>query len=261
MPQSISHLTRIDKLPAIKEVGMMKRWFIIAVFASVLPLAGGSGAAVSQIAPQLPPRNVVVPYGQLARVGNTDEVCGASRTSVSFNKGPKQSAPLLACWGSKSGKPVIGAHVNMGVLVNGSMVAATGVWMRANGVTFVSKRSYYYPAEWETGTAGAGASWSPPVIFTDLYLLPASQLASKVKLRLKMWDDFKPGSRKVGFSCTVSVAQEDWTQFPRGTTLVGCSPDQFFVPGDVCTSIFWPPWGKENLQIECRHHELAPVKP
>lgn len=219
----------------------MKRWFIIVVFASALPLAGGSGAAVSQIVPP----NVVIPYGQLARVGNTPGVCAAVRVGIKVGSAPKQMASAIACYASKTGRPVIGAHVNLAMWVNGALLPAIGRWIRLKGI----KDPYLNISDLWSPTV-----WGSPVIQIsgDPIGLSRDQLLGKVKFRLSTLstenrDVFAPGSARAGFACGVMVGGKGPDDFPPNT--ISCIPRQPKPAEVILGIIFWPPYGASNLEV------------
>lgn len=162
----------------------MKRLIaVIVATVSALLVAGGSGAANP---PGISPLNTVVDYGELVRVSGTPEVCGLTRAPTRIKIQNKiwtkpEMSPVIFCWASKSGKPIIGNRVAMIYWIRGKTIVGLTTWKKGG-------KSHPYPVFlypdmiWPIQTAKLdwGAEYS-----MDLQIVPLStdQLAGKIKKR------------------------------------------------------------------------------
>lgn len=214
------------------------KWLIVTMCVSVLLLAGGSGAATS-VRP-----NVVLKYGELARINNTEEACAAVRVGIKIGSAAKQTAPTIACSASKIGWPVIGSHVNLAMWVKGPngegvLLPALGRWIRFRGAPYLYIRELWHPKEWG----------SPVIRFVDDIALK-NQLFRKAKAWIRMrivppWNAFAPEG--AGFACSVGSTDGAWPT--QKNTDVSCDQQQLVQNMNNLSIMFWAPWGPTDLRI------------
>lgn len=221
----------------------MKRWFIIAVLASVLLLAGGSGAATLDTVPP----NIILKDGEVVRLGNTAEVCRSLRVGVTFGRQPKRMAPAIVCYPSKTGEPVVGTHANLAMWVKGpngkdDLVPAIGRWFRLKGIKgiTISKMTYWPFPNWASAPNLDFISFSP------------EKVRKKVKIRgVTTWDLFAPKGAERDFACYFQTTTED-PVVPKGAPTAGCDYQRHLIPTVYLSIRFWAPWGSGNVEVWAR---------
>lgn len=186
----------------------MKRLIAITVVAvSALLFAGGTAAATPFV---VSPLDTIVDYGQLVRISGTPEVCGLSQapTRVEINKKwtKQEMSPVIFCWASNTGRPIIGVQVALIYWIRGKSVVGLTAWQR--GGKFHPYPVFLYPRKiWPVMSedwGGWGTTYS-----LDLQEVPlsADQLTGKVRKKISTM-----GGRSIvpreehGFGCTVQVA-------------------------------------------------------
>lgn len=239
----------------------MKRFIMACVL--VLLFVGGSEAVASQQS-TLP--NVILKYGQVARIGNTIEVCAASRVGYTLNSGPKKIAPYVACWPSKKGPPVVGSHANVAAWLSGNLVVGPAQWLQAGSLIYLSW-TVKLPSDWKFETHVDSIIWmagkSPSKMINSAQQaswtigFPVAQGKRNREVRLKEWDSFAPEGAEKGFACDVLPPGAWSVKVPYGTTtttyMVSCN-DLRVIAQETASRVylsgtFWEPWGTADLQF------------
>lgn len=159
----------------------------LALIVIALLLAGGTAAWADAPAPSPPvtttaisssPLDTVVDYGELVRVSGTPEVCGLTQAPTRVRLGDKiwtkqEMSPIIFCWTSKTGKPILGGQVAMIYLIRGKTMVALTNWRKRGNMLFL-----YPKMIWSTESQDWGTVFS-----LDLQEIPlsADQVAGKVK--------------------------------------------------------------------------------
>ncbi len=245
MPWGISLLNWINNFYLSirpKEVDRMRR---LALIVFTLLLAGGTVAwadapapSSSVIKPAINSYDTIIDFGQLVGITGTPEVCGLTRVPTRVRIENKtwtrqEMVPVIFCWASRTGKPVVGTQVAMAYWIRHNMVVALTNWQKRGNLWVL------YPSRvWPIGSPDWGAAYS-----LDLQEVPLSADQLVGKIRKRTFD--KMGRRIVPrqapeFGCSVYPDPEAVTcnRNPAGTW-------------EGSSLGFWvsPPWRSQDVAI------------
>lgn len=189
----------------------------LALIVIALLLAGGTAAWADAPAPPpsgvtvtpdttISPYDTVVDYGQLVRISGTPEHCGLSqaptRVKIEDNAWTKQMSPVIFCWASKTGKPVLGVQVAMIYLIKGKTVVALTNWQKRGKSFFL--HPFLLKKVWTTVFNDRATDIS---LGLEEVPLSADQLAGKVRKKVSTMGGREIIPRQApGFGCAVQIA-------------------------------------------------------